>query len=445
MKPKILFNCREKREINAPLSRGITSAALVALVVIGTGRPAGAARHPWTARKPSATPTPAHQLRDVGRWPAEPAEPAAVDPARFRVSVSHLCERYRSPGAAPDEDPTRPFGDLVQAAATEAKIDPFLLAGLMFAQSGCRPDLKSRQGFGLLRIHPDLYRSPDAPRPPGDKEDWKPSALLDAAKNLRLGAKLLAMWRDSHEELDTAFGGVPHRGPVAHFIWGDIVRGSGLEDQALTARRRLIAYYEQKPEPTTTNGPLGLALVSPLEGTPRLASSGPGEDRAGGKRRHRGIDLSAAVGEPIRAVADGTVMFAGANLVGAPRRSVTPDKIARYRWRRLGAGGIYVCIEHAPDHHVVTCYMHLDTYSVTEGDTVTAGQYIGRVGRTGVHVSPPHLHFELRIDDRCVDPTRHLAELVIPPKATQTYKVVMKAQRLRIAKARGAKASAEKL
>lgn len=439
-----LFKYRKKREINASLSRGLTSAALAVVFVVGTLTSAVAAKKPWTPRKPPVPPAPAHQLRDVSRWPPEPPEPREVDPARFRASVDHLCERFIPPGkkAAPQE---HPLGDLVHAAAAEAQIDPFLLAGLMFAQSGCGAGQKARQGYGLLRINPGMYTSPDAPPPPGEKEEWSKSALEDPTENLRLGAKLLAMWQKAHLELDEIFGGVPHRGPVAHFIWGDIVRNSGVEDQALTARRRLIAHYERRPEPTTTKSTTGMALMCPLEGTPRVASSGPGEDRAGGKRRHRGIDLSAAIGEPIRSVADGTVIFAGANLKGAPRRSVPPEQIARFRWRRLGAGGIYVCIEHDPTRRIVTCYMHLDTYVVNEGDKVTAGQYIGRVGRTGVQMSPPHLHFELRIDDKCVDPSKHLAELIIPPKATQTYKAVMKAKRMRIAKARSAKARDQKL
>jgi len=129
------------------------------------------------------------------------------------------------------------------------------------------------------------------------------------------------------------------------------------------------------------------------------------------------------------------------NLVGRPRLTVPPDKVTRYRWRRLGAGGIYVCLEHAPERHVVTCYMHLDRFLVTEGDHVSAGQVIGFVGRTGVKVSPPHLHFEIRIDDRHVNPARYLGALIIPPKATQTYRYVMRAQRQRKARARAEKAA----
>jgi murein DD-endopeptidase MepM/ murein hydrolase activator NlpD len=414
------------------VSRGFASAALFA-VLIGGATTSAASSKPWTARRPPITPPAAHQLRDLARWPSEPDEPKQIDPIRFRLSVDHLCARdnqqLKSGGKAPiptdaqnaDAATGHPLGDLVLAAAAEAGVDPFLLAGLMFEQSACRAGFSSPLGKGLLKIHPDMYRSPGAPPAPGEKADWTQSALIDAN-----------------------FGGVPHRGPISHFIWGDVVRGSGCEDQALTARRRMIAFYLQTPEQTTKTT-WGVTFVSPLEGTPRVASSGPGEDRAGGKRRHRGIDLAAALGEPVRSVADGTVIFAGANLPSAPRRAIPPSKIRGYRWKRLGAGGIYICIEHAPERHIVTCYMHLDTYFITEGDTVTAGQEIGRVGRTGVQVSPPHLHFELRIDDRVVDPARHLAALVIPPRATQTYRIVMKAKRLKVAKARNDKQAAQKL
>jgi murein DD-endopeptidase MepM/ murein hydrolase activator NlpD len=404
--------------------------------------------HPWLARRPPVTPPAAHQLTDVGRWPAEPAVPPNIDPARFAAAIDHLCghvdidppasTKAVSDSKAPVSSDAGPheitLGELVLAAATEADVDPFLLGGLMYEQSGCHPNLKAPLGRGLLRISPGMYRSPGAPTPPGDREAWSADALLDPAENLRLGAKLLRMWQDTHVDLDRDFRGVPHRGPVAHFVWGDVVRGSGCEDQALTARRRMIRFYEQTPDSIAPNPKLGIDLICPLEGAPRVASSGPGEDRAGGKRQHQGIDLGAAIGEPVRSVADGTVIFAGVNLASAPRRSLTPAAAARYRWKRLGAGGIYVCVEHAPERHVVSCYMHLDSYLVNEGDVLRAGQILGRVGRTGVQVSPPHLHFELRVDDRHVNPVRYLGDLIIPPKATQTYRYAIRAKRTRLAR-----------
>ena len=250
------------------MSRRISYVALAAVVVpaVVVGgvpwgglalAPAWAAR-PWIARTPPVAPPAAHQLRDLGRWPAEPAEPRRSIPARFRLSVEHLCERPKDGVARPAKAvgksradkagksrrgrkaDTRaaegdsasggtdadgeiagattikpgepPLGDLVQAAAAEAGVDPFLLAGLMYEESGCRPKLESPRGYGLLRIHPGLYQSPGAPTPPGDKEDWRMAALLDPAENLRLGAKLLQMWSETHTQLDATFGGVPHRG-----------------------------------------------------------------------------------------------------------------------------------------------------------------------------------------------------------------------------------------
>jgi murein DD-endopeptidase MepM/ murein hydrolase activator NlpD len=185
-------------------------------------------------------------------------------------------------------------------------------------------------------------------------------------------------------------------------------------------------------------------MVCPLEGVPRVASSGPGEDRDGGLRRHRGLDIAASEGEPIRSVADGVVIFAGVNMRGAPRRGpIPPSRIARYRNRRLGAGGIYLCIQHdltraSSARQVVTCYMHLQSYLVASGERVVAGETIGYVGRTGVYNSPPHLHFEVRVDDQAKNPLRYLSEVVIPPNATRTYHHVLAAKRARIRAARAA-------
>jgi hypothetical protein len=55
------------------------------------------------------------------------------------------------------------------------------------------------------------------------------------------------------------------------------------------------------------------------------------------------------------------------------------------------------------------------------------------------------LHFELRVDDRHVDPARYLSTLCIPPKATQTYRMVMQAKRVRLARAKSARPETQKL
>jgi hypothetical protein len=402
----------------------LATAFVVTLATLATLLSTGgtALAHPWPARAPTAEPRQAHQLRDPASWPAEPAVTAPIDGARFRTAYIHLC------GIETDAA-KQAIAPLILTAAAASKSDPFTLAALGYFGSKCDPGFHGKGGYGLLSIEPEMYRVAGAPEPPVDRGDLTSRRLLDPATNLAVGAALLEMWQARHQELDEAFGGAPHRSGVAHFVWGDEVRSSGQEDLILTARRRMIAAYVGAPDATRA-APLGITVVSPLEAPPRVATSGPGEDRDGGARHHRGLDITGTIGEPVRAIADGTVIFAGANVPGRSRKGpIPPDKIARYANRNLGVGGIYLCIEHRPEHHIVSCYMHLSSYLVSQTEHVTAGETIGFVGRTGVKVSPPHLHLEVRVDNHFTNPLRTLGDFVIPPKATMTYRYVMKAKR----------------
>ncbi|HXI59628.1 MAG TPA: M23 family metallopeptidase [Polyangia bacterium] len=407
----------------------VVSALPVAVLLLLCGA-AQARNRLWEDRRPPVEPVPAHQLRDMATWPAEPPSPAPVDESRFRESFAYLC------GVAADSATAAFAGDILTNAA-EVAVDPFLLASLVLYQSNCKPALESKAGTGLLRISRSMYLSPGAPVPPVAPGDLSVARLLDPHNNLRVGARLLKMWQDVHPELDRLFGGVPHRSAVSHFVWGDEVHSSGHEDLILTARRRLLRHYEDRVD-VPRESTLGVPIVAPLEGIPRVASSGPGEDREGGARRHRGLDITATLGEPVRAIADGTVIFAGVNLSGRPRTVVPPEKIAKWVHRRLGVGGIYVCINHDEQRKVVSCYMHLSSFSVANDEHVTAGQRIGSVGRTGVKVSPPHLHFEIRVSDRYTNPARYLTDMVIPPKATMTYRYMLKAKRSKLRATRSA-------
>ena len=58
-------------------------------------------------------------------------------------------------------------------------------------------------------------------------------------------------------------------------------------------------------------------------------------------------------------------------------------------------------------NNVTTLYAHLDKILVTKGQIVSQGQTIGTVGSTG-NSTGPHLHFEIRIDDRFINPERIL-------------------------------------
>lgn len=112
---------------------------------------------------------------------------------------------------------------------------------------------------------------------------------------------------------------------------------------------------------------------------------------------HTGIDYAAPTGTPARTVADGTVEFAG--------------------WRP--EYGNTVIVRHAGDRS--TWYAHLSRVDVRKGAKVTQGQTVGAVGATGT-ATGPHLHFELRIRDKYVDPSKNLKDLPSTPVAAAARK-----------------------
>jgi len=116
---------------------------------------------------------------------------------------------------------------------------------------------------------------------------------------------------------------------------------------------------------------------------------------------HDGVDLGAARGTPIRAASAGTVLVVRCNVVPTSfgcDRDGSPS---------TPGCGWYVDIVHAD--RVITRYCHLLTRAaMVEGQPVAAGQVIGVVGSSG-NSSGPHLHFEVHVADRPVDPVAFMA------------------------------------
>jgi murein DD-endopeptidase MepM/ murein hydrolase activator NlpD len=98
---------------------------------------------------------------------------------------------------------------------------------------------------------------------------------------------------------------------------------------------------------------------------------------------HTGLDFRAAMGDPVRATANGKVASAG--------------------W----AGGYGRMVEVDHGNGLSTRYGHLSEIGVKVGDTIKIGQVIGAVGSTG-RSTGPHLHYETRIDGEAVDPQKFL-------------------------------------
>lgn len=98
---------------------------------------------------------------------------------------------------------------------------------------------------------------------------------------------------------------------------------------------------------------------------------------------HRGIDIAASKGTPIRAAAAGKVTRAGT----------------------FGTYGRIVEINHG--RGIVTLYAHCSKIHVRPGDLVKEGQKIAEVGSTGLSTGP-HLHFEVSVNGSAKDPFAYL-------------------------------------
>ncbi len=94
---------------------------------------------------------------------------------------------------------------------------------------------------------------------------------------------------------------------------------------------------------------------------------------------HRGVDLAAPVGTPVRPTLSGRVVFAGA----------------------MSGYGSVVFVDHDP--YTRSVYAHLSEILVEQGQQVGKGTILGRTGQSG-NVTGPHLHFEIRRWGRGVDP-----------------------------------------
>ena len=104
------------------------------------------------------------------------------------------------------------------------------------------------------------------------------------------------------------------------------------------------------------------------------------------RKLHEGHDFSADVGTSVISTANGVV------------------KSSRY----LGSFGNYIEVDHG--NGFITCYGHLSKRAVKKGDYIERGQYIGKVGNTG-RSTAPHLHYEIRYNNKNLDPTNFYFDL----------------------------------
>jgi murein DD-endopeptidase MepM/ murein hydrolase activator NlpD len=424
-------------------------------------------------------------LLDPSSWAPEPESPGQLDVPRFARALRSVCDDLTSAKA-------EQYARWVQASAEQHEEDPFLLAALISHASQCKGRAEEMQGIGLTGIQPEMYRgNVDVDMLQylvQEGDDWAvrakmlshpltPRALENPQANIEWAAALLSMWREQHEAIDAQFEQASHRHYVSHFLWGDRVQSSRAEDSVFTARRRLLEHYGERQNMPTREF-RSIEWGAPLEGSPRIVSSKPGADRDRGLRMHRGVDVESAQGEPVLAMADGKVTFAGVDLPGRGSAvELAPENIRQVPLSEMGAGGRYVCITHMPDptpkhsgsaltpdppvtavpreadgleeidevedvvgrgpvekrprielppteifahqpsNAMVSCYMHLEATRVRSGEQVKRGDIIGSVGRTGCKESPAHLHLEMKSESELYDARDVLSGILVgdPP------------------------------
>ena len=133
---------------------------------------------------------------------------------------------------------------------------------------------------------------------------------------------------------------------------------------------------EDKYNPLVESTEVSLVLFPPAKG--------PISEGYNPESRHYAVDIVTTVGAPVKAVADGTVIFA----------EWTADT------------GYVILLRHAND--LISVYKHNASLTKEQGEPVRAGEVIATAGNTGSLTTGPHLHFELWSDGYPINPTNFI-------------------------------------
>lgn len=137
-----------------------------------------------------------------------------------------------------------------------------------------------------------------------------------------------------------------------------------------------LAYFSRDRQPSLVS-----ARMFPVSGKANVGSFW-GDDRDGGRRKHKGIDIFAKKGTAVVAIEDGVITSREETKLGGKVLWLRPKGAW---WRAY--------------------YAHLDEQLVKEGEHVVKGQVIGTVGKTGnARTTPAHLHFGIYTLFKPIDP-----------------------------------------
>lgn len=195
--------------------------------------------------------------------------------------------------------------------------------------------------------------------------EWRARRAADALRQLGLNPDSMARQADR-----TAMGG-----PLEALATGH----DGTVDPRFERLGQSIARMT-----ALENGLAGVPQVEPA--SLQYISSGFGyrsDPFTGTGAMHSGLDFRGPMGAPIYSAAQGRVSFVGTK------------------------SGYGKTVEITHGNGVMTRYAHMSRFNARVGQEVTPGQVIGAIGSTG-RSTGPHLHFEVRINDRAVNPRTFL-------------------------------------
>jgi murein DD-endopeptidase MepM/ murein hydrolase activator NlpD len=182
---------------------------------------------------------------------------------------------------------------------------------------------------------------------------------------------LLKTFHDAGEHSETAVLGVLHNSGIAKSPAAPAPGAAPPAPGAAQPKKKAAPLPPLNSLPEQYAG----ALRWPLDAG--IVSSEYGE-RWG--KMHKGLDIAADVGEPVYAIADGEVIYAGDGLRGY---------------------GNVVILRH--DRKTSSLYAHNSELKVKQGDQIKQGTIVALLGNTG-HSTGPHVHFEIRDGDTAVNP-----------------------------------------
>ncbi len=196
---------------------------------------------------------------------------------------------------------------------------------------------------------------------------------------------------------------------VVEQVWreGELIRTGPVQVATFTAKGKLHTGFryerdgKDKAEYFTADGrPLKKSFIRMPIPYARLSSKFGSRRHPvlGTVRQHKGVDYAAGTGTPIMAAGDARVQFMG--------------------WK--GGYGRTVVLDHGRGH--TTLYAHMSSFGkIRQGQRVSQGTVIGRVGSTGL-ATGPHLHYEFRVNGVHRNPLQHTMPEPEPLKGLELAK-----------------------